>query len=423
MFMLEATGGPAMKVNVAKKGGWLNRNIRWLLVGGGASALGDQLTLVALPWLVMSITSESWALGMVIGLVGIPKALFVLFGGVFVDRFSPKRVMLVSKWVNATVLSILALLVYSQQLTVTYLCTLSFFFGVSEAFSSPARSSILPMLVERCDFEKVNSVFMLVGQMMLVAGPLVAGVFLGISDAQGASYLYILFSFDALTYVFSALTLSFVVSCPPKGAASPKGMLASLRRGAVVFWSDITLRTLTLYVAFSSCIVGGAVQIGLPLLVKNVWNEGGESYSYLLSFGGFGAAVGVVVGARKPKFMAFSLGDSYSLVYCFAGVFITLLGLLGSIILAYPLFFFISLLAGYFQVGLISWIQRRVSVEALGRTMSIVMFTTLGLVPLSAAIFGVFIDYFSVDHVVIASGISLLCVAVSGMKSPALRSA
>ncbi len=393
------------------KGKWFNKDMRWLLVGGSASALGDQLTLVALPWLVLSITDASWVLGLVIALVGIPKAVLILFGGVLVDRFSPKRVMLISKCVNAVALSVLALFVYFQLLTVLYLCILSFLFGVSEAFSAPARSAILPRIVSQKFFEKANGMFMLVGHVVMIVGPLVAGVFLGLSDSKGESYLFLLFAFDAITYAFSAFTLSLVASPALASVVRSGNMLENLLKGFSIFWSDKALRYITIYVAVCGCIVGGVIQIGLPLLVKNIWGSGGDSYSYLLSLSGFGAVLGVIIAARSPSFLNFPIVSVYLAVYSVIGALIILLGTITTIGGAYPIIFCLSLLGGYVQVRLMSWIQRRVAVALLGRVMSIIMFATVGMVPISATGFGILIDHFSVSNVCLFGGIALLLIS------------
>ena len=39
-----------------------DRNFRWLLGGGAISMLGDQFTMIALPWLVLKLTGDPLAL-------------------------------------------------------------------------------------------------------------------------------------------------------------------------------------------------------------------------------------------------------------------------------------------------------------------------------------------------------------------------
>lgn len=66
-----------------------DHNIRWLLGGSMVNLIGDQFTLVALPWLVLHLTGDTLALGWVLALLGLPRAVFILLGGAVVDRFRP----------------------------------------------------------------------------------------------------------------------------------------------------------------------------------------------------------------------------------------------------------------------------------------------------------------------------------------------
>jgi MFS family permease len=65
------------------------RNFKWLLRGGVISMLGDQLTMVALPWLVLKLTGDTLALGLVIALMSIPRAAFILIGGAWSTAIHP----------------------------------------------------------------------------------------------------------------------------------------------------------------------------------------------------------------------------------------------------------------------------------------------------------------------------------------------
>ena len=63
-----------------------NRNFTLLFGGSTISAIGDQFTLVALPWLVLKLTGDPAALGLVLAAMALPRAAFMLIGGVVADR-------------------------------------------------------------------------------------------------------------------------------------------------------------------------------------------------------------------------------------------------------------------------------------------------------------------------------------------------
>ncbi len=67
------------------------RDFRLLFIGETVSVLGDQFHFVALAWLTLQLTGSGLALGTVLMTAAVPRAVFVLVGGAFSDRFSPAR--------------------------------------------------------------------------------------------------------------------------------------------------------------------------------------------------------------------------------------------------------------------------------------------------------------------------------------------
>ena len=121
-----------------------NRNFRWLCAGSIMTMTGDQFTLIALPLLVLSMTSDPLVLGLVFALIGVPRAIFILVGGETVDYFSPQRVLMLTKYLNTALLVILAALVLTQRLDMWMLYVLATALGLSTAFSIPSATAMLP---------------------------------------------------------------------------------------------------------------------------------------------------------------------------------------------------------------------------------------------------------------------------------------
>src|SRR5512140_1563020 len=111
-----ARGGPAN--GPATPSLFQSRNVRLRVVGGLISVLGDQFYLIALPWLVLQLTGNALDVGAVLALAGVPRALLMLVGGAFTDRFSPRRVMLYSNYLRAAVVGLMAALVLTGSVQV-----------------------------------------------------------------------------------------------------------------------------------------------------------------------------------------------------------------------------------------------------------------------------------------------------------------
>src|ERR1700727_3443415 len=73
-----------------------NREFRYLWIGNTNSGCGDQFFLVALPWLILQLTGSGAVLGGIMMLGAIPRAALMLIGGAVPDRFSPRKIMILT---------------------------------------------------------------------------------------------------------------------------------------------------------------------------------------------------------------------------------------------------------------------------------------------------------------------------------------
>ena len=137
-----------------------NRNFRLLFGGSTISMLGDQFTLVALPWLVLKLTGNPAALGLVLAAMALPRSLFMLIGGAVVDRLSPRRVLLAARGVNALLVALLAVLVLLGEIRMWLVYLIALGIGLSTAFAYPAGSAILPQLVRKDQLQPANALVM-----------------------------------------------------------------------------------------------------------------------------------------------------------------------------------------------------------------------------------------------------------------------
>src|SRR5260221_4165975 len=134
------------------------RNFRLLWIGESISLLGDQFYLIALPWLVLQLTGSALVLGTVMALAGIPRALFMLVGGAFVDRFSPRAVMLASNVARLVLVGLLSALVLTNNVQLDMLYGFALAFGLADAFYFPAQTAIVPQLLPEEQLQAGNTV-------------------------------------------------------------------------------------------------------------------------------------------------------------------------------------------------------------------------------------------------------------------------
>jgi len=391
-----------------------NINFRWLLGGGLVSMLGDQFSMLALPWLVLSLTGDSLSLGIAVALMGAPRAVLILLGGSVADRYSPRRVQLLSKYANAVILLALAglLMLDHASLALAYAAALAL--GIASAFGIPAGTAILPQAVPTQLLQKANGLQMGARQLSLLAGPLLAALVLGVHQGAQQTAMVALaaaFAIDALTFLFSAWTLR-QVTLRPMAAAAAQGMWRDMAAGLAMVWRDMPLRSCYIYWALVAFFVMGPLQVALPVLARERLH-GAAALGLLMGAHGAGTLAGMLASGLGGTWLRQRFGATLLLVDAIVGLLLMALGQISTAWQGAALLAVTGLLAGYVQVAIFTWIQQRVAPAMLGRAMAVFMGIFLGLAPLSAAATGALLRHLSVGELFCGGGALLLAAAVA----------
>ena len=141
------------------------RDFRLLWTGEAISGLGDQFALIALPWLALVLTGSGLALGSVLALMALPRAALMVVGGAYVDRLSPRRVMLASNAVRLLAVTLLGAAVFAGAAQLWMLYAFALVFGIADAFFFPAVSAVVPALVPGEQLGQANAIVQGTGQL------------------------------------------------------------------------------------------------------------------------------------------------------------------------------------------------------------------------------------------------------------------
>ena len=392
-----------------------NTNFRWLLGGGLVSMLGDQFSMLALPWLVLSLTGDSLSLGIAVALMGAPRAVLILLGGTLADRYSPRRVLLLSKYANAAILLLLAGLLWLDQASLALAYAAALALGIASAFGIPSGTAILPQAVPPQALQNANGLQMGARQLSLLAGPLLAALVLGASDGARHTPMAALaaaFAIDALTFVCSAWTLRQVKLQPLAAAAAAQGMWRGMAEGLAMVWRDMPLRSCYAYWAVVAFFVMGPLQVALPVLASERL-QGASALGLLMGAHGAGTLLGMLCAGMGGAWLRRRFGATVLLVDAVVGCLLMALGQISTAWQGAALLAVTGLLGGYLQVAIFTWIQRRVAPAMLGRAMALFMAIFLGLAPLSAAATGALLRHVSVGELFCGGGALLLAAAVA----------
>jgi MFS family permease len=252
-------------------------------------------------------------------------------------------------------------------------------------------------------------------QITMLAGPLLAGLLFALAgDGSGGPQhmrgLAFAFGFDCFSFAVSAWTLAQVTPRPFTPPA-PQPVLRAVAAGLAAVWRDTLMRTCFLYWGLCACVIGGVMQVALPLLASSRLH-GASALGLLMGAHGAGALLGMAASGVAGTRRAGNLGMTLLLIDGIAGVLLVPLGMITASWQGMLIILAIGILGGYVQVAVFTWIQQRVPRELLGRTMSLFMFIFMGLAPLAAALAGWIANRVALSALFGGAGLCLTCAAL-----------
>ena len=405
-----------------------NRNYLWLWASTVISCLGDYFALIAMPWLVLTVSGDSVALGTAMALESLPRAALMLFSGSATDRFSARSVLLVSRGLFMLALLALACGLLYGRIQLQHLYAFAVLFGLLTAFALPANRAMLPQVVERTQIQKSNSTLMGSQQLIQLFAPVLAGLLIwGMPTAEapvgaGADLRHIAYAFllnAAAIFVALLLLLRIrITASPGRAASAPK---IRLTEGFRYLRLDRGMRIAIAYMGCVGFFAIGPLLTVIPQLAAQRLHDGALSYGMLYAVNGLGSMLGFALGGMLPKPDARRIGLVMFSADLIAGLCIGWLGQADRFAVAAPALALIGTGASYGGVLGLSWIQERIPAALAGRIMSIVMFAVMGLTPVSMAAGGLLIAHYSLTTLMSISGAAISVVALAGLAIPAIH--
>ena len=173
------------------------------------SNLGSQLTVVAVGLQVYALTGSTLAVG-VLGIFAlVPLVALGLYGGALVDAYDRRRVALLASWALWVVTGLLALQAWLDVGSVGVLYGLVALQSAAFAINNPARSAIIPRLVEPRLLPAANALQTISWSIALTVGPLL-GAFLVALWGYGIAY-----TIDAVLFAAALWAVWRLPSIPP----------------------------------------------------------------------------------------------------------------------------------------------------------------------------------------------------------------
>jgi MFS family permease len=202
------------------------------------SQIGDQVTYLALPLVaVLTLDASAAQMGLLTAAELMPHLLFSLFAGVWIERRSNRRkLMIAADIARAGLLASVPLAAAFDVLTFPQLYAVGFVAGSFAVLFDISWATLFPAVVPRRDFVDANSKLSLSRSVSFVTGPAIAGFLVQALTAPVTLLV------DAFSFLGSALFLGRIRTEEPPPERDGNGVLGSLRDGMRFVLRDDLIR-------------------------------------------------------------------------------------------------------------------------------------------------------------------------------------
>lgn len=405
------------------------RQYRLHWIGQTVALLGDQFHLIAMPWLVLQLTRDPLQLGLVLGVAGVSRAVFMLPGGALADRCTPRDIMIWTNVVRAFVAAALAVAVLGGgvQMWMVYLAAVAF--GVITGIFEPASQAAVVHLVDAEELESGNSMVFLGDQMANFLGPAAAGALIGWLGT-GAGERFAAGSLTGVGAAFAVHAALFAVSIgflakmkpmTPAAGTSHEHPLRSIAEGVRFVAARSHLVWMLVLMSAANLFLVGPLLVGVPVLADSRLAEGAAALGMVLSAYALGNLVGLIIAGSTRTPSPRVLGGLIIGLYAAFAMGLATFAWVTSTWTAVPVMALMGVGNGFLGVTIVTFLQRSTPQEMVGRMMSLMMVGMVGMMPVSQALSGVVVRA-GVESLFLAAAAGMAVAGMVAATRPEVRS-
>ena len=286
-----------------------------LWIGSAISAIGAQLTIVAIGLQVYDITQSTFAVALVSGFALVPMIVFGLYAGLLNDYFNRRTVLIWSASVSWACSVVLAVLAWIGISTVWPLYLLAVVGAVTASMSITTRSAIIPRLLPQHLLPAGSALNGIAFGVALTLGPALAGVLVAVA---GFGWTY---TADVVLFVAGFLGIVSLPALRPEGQTTRPGW-ASLKGGWDFLRTAPNIRAS--FVVDIIAMTFGRPQVLFPAVGALVIGGGSITVGVLVAAGAVGVFLSSLFSGRLTGYRWHGIAIGWSIaVY---GLFVAGMG-------------------------------------------------------------------------------------------------
>ncbi|HET7193512.1 MAG TPA: MFS transporter [Nocardioides sp.] len=389
------------------------------LTSEAVSITGTRVSMIALPWFVLTTTGSASKTGLVALAELLPLVILKVLGGPIIDRVGPRRVSITCDLLSVLVVGSVPLLYHLGHLSFLGFLLLVAAAGALRGPGDSAKHALIPALVERAGvpLERATGLASTVERGASMLGAVFAG---GLISVIGPANALIV---DAVSFLLSAVVLAWATvgmrpAAPVEGAAEPP-YHQRLAEGWRFLRGDRVLLGIAVMVALTNCLDIAWTTVLVPVWAKEY---GGGAAAIGLLFAVFGAAAvagamcAAAWGERLPRYRIYLLAFLVGGAPRFAVMAVDS-----------PLWAVLAVaVAGGFAAGFINpilgaVIYERIPAPLVGRVTSLTTAMCFALMPLGGLLGGLLVSSWGLTTAMLAIGAAYFLVTMAPAVDPAWR--
>jgi len=374
------------------------------------SNLSDGLLAVAAPLLAISLTKDPVLISLLSAFVMLPWLLFAIPIGLIVDRVDKRLLVTFTNSIRFVFAGLVALAISTDFITIYWLLLAAFVIGTCEVAADTAAQSLIPVILEKKNFEKANSRLNIAQTVIqnFVGAPL--------SGFLYASAIVLPFILNSLGFLIAAIFVFMIPAHLISHSASAavtdtakKSFIGDIKFGLNYLWNDRPLRRLvatTTSLGFFYSLSTSTV----ILFVTETLEIPTQYFGVLMASAGSGGVLGAVLTPRLSK--RFGRGAVLAVAIFISSITVLFQGLAPNYWVYGVIGFISSFTITNWNILLMSCYQVLIPSELYGRIHGARRTFVWGVMPIGAFLGGV-IAHAGLRLPLIVGGIATTLISLS----------
>nr|WP_125549371.1 MFS transporter [Loigolactobacillus zhaoyuanensis] len=271
------------------------KNFRYFWIGQCISVMGTWVQRTAQTWLVYEMTKSALLVGILSACQFIPILLLTLVAGTLIDRYSKRKILLLTQLGFLILGIIMTVIVYLKVVQYWQVLLIAIGYGILQSFDTPTRQSFVVELVGQKDLMNGISLNSTIFNLAKIAGPSLAGLLM-VQFSVGFCFLV-----DTISYIAVLLGLFLIKQKAVVATPSQQRIWSDIKTGLAYVWSHADVR-LSAELMLIVCTLNYNNNVIIPIFAKTVLHSGAQTYANLLSATGLGSLVAAFLMSYMSRF-------------------------------------------------------------------------------------------------------------------------